>query len=65
MAEFSSVVGREERVSPKLGDTGMLEMVEIKVGEGGCSGLGFLEFLPGAGFGLNHKVDMVICMAEE
>lgn len=28
-------MGREERVCPKLGDTGMLGMVEVKVWEGG------------------------------
>lgn len=42
MTEASSVMGREERGSPKLRDTGVLGMVEVKVGEGGCSGLGLL-----------------------
>lgn len=43
MTEARSVVGGEERESHKLGDTGMLDMVEIKEGEGGCSGLGLLN----------------------
>lgn len=65
MTEASSVMGREERVSLKLGDTGVLGMVEVKVGEGGCSDLGLLEFLRGARFGLNIKGDMVTHTAEE
>lgn len=34
MTEVNAVMGREERLSPKLGDTGMLGMVEVKVWEG-------------------------------
>lgn len=59
----SSVVGREEKVSPKPGDTGVLGMVEVKVGEGGCRGLGLLEFLHGARFGLNSKGEVVTHMS--
>lgn len=38
-------------------------MVEVKVGEGGCSGLGLLEFLHRARFGPKSKGDVVTLMS--
>lgn len=64
MTEASSVVGRKGRASSKLGMLGhWYGMVEVKVGEGGCSGLGLLEFLHRARFGPKSKGDVVTLMS--
>lgn len=43
-----------------LEEIGMLGMMEVKVREAGCKGMGLLEFLHGAGFGLNSQGDLMI-----
>lgn len=43
-----------------LEEIGMLGMMEVKVREAGCNSLGLLEFLHGAGFGLNSQGDLMV-----
>lgn len=56
-------LGMEGGASPKLEETGMPGMMEVKVREAGCNGLGLLEFLHGAGFGLNSQGDLMILIS--
>lgn len=56
-------LGMEEGASPKLEEIGVLGMMEVKVREAGCNGLGLLEFLHGAGFGLNSQGDLMILIS--